>query len=285
MPGSINISVVIVSYECLGPLKECLGSLLNQGEISFEIIVVDNDSGDGTGEFLKSENIKSVLLYRNIGFGAAVNIGQLQAGGEYLFILNPDTVVPPGTLKSLYEFATATPGAGIVSPLIIWPDGTIQRSARQFPSRYDFLFGRGSPLFKLGLTGERQAGYIVAFDSGATTVPAVSATAAFIETALFRSLGCFDERYFLYLEDLDLCRRVAASGKDIWMLPEIKVAHAWRQSSGSRPYFASYHHHLSVYKYFRKFYPRQYARNFLLAIALTIGFIMNSILLIFGRRS
>lgn len=279
----IDVSIVIVSYNCLGPLKECLESIAAQDGVTYEVIVVDNASNDGTAQFLKDRKTRGAFLENNIGFGAGINLGQNEATGEFLFILNPDTILPSGTLQALYDFANNNENTGLLSPLIIWPDGETQRSARKLPTRVDFLFGRGSPLFKLGITGEKHAGYIQISDNKPLRVPAISATAAFLRTGLFRSLGGFDSRFFMYLEDIDLCKRVAEQKLDIWLLPQIKVIHGWRQSSSGRPYFASFHHHISVYKYFRKHYPRQPVRNFLLLTVLIFGFMISLLIIAFGR--
>ncbi|OGC89967.1 MAG: hypothetical protein A2W25_12400 [candidate division Zixibacteria bacterium RBG_16_53_22] len=282
MPQQIDISIIIVSYKCLGPLKECLDSIAAQDGISRQVIVVDNGSRDGTAEFLESLPIKKVILGKNIGFGAGVNLGQGMANGTHLLILNPDTILPPGTLKSLHDYACRTENVGLISPLMVSPDGTPQFSARSLPTRLDFLFGRGSPLFKLGLTREKQAGYIQCLSGAPISVPAVSATAAMIKTELFRSLGGFDQRFFMYLEDIDLCKRIGAERLGIWLLPDIKVIHGWRQSTRARPYFTSFHHHLSVLKYFMKHNANQPVRNLLLAAALSCGFLASSLLIFFG---
>jgi GT2 family glycosyltransferase len=88
----------------------------------------------------------------------------------------------------------------------------------------------------------------------------------------------------MYLEDIDLCRRLGQAGLEIWLHPGIKVVHGWRKSSRTRPYFALYHHHLSVLKYFAKYYPTQIMRNSLLAAILLIGFIFSSLLILIGEK-
>jgi hypothetical protein len=282
LPSQIDISVVIVSYNCLESLKACLGSITAQEGITYEVIVVDNASDDGTREFLKCLKLNKTLLETNIGFGAGINLGASMAQGAFLFVLNPDTFLPPWTLKALYDFACENENAGLISPLIVWPNGAVQNSARSLPTRWDFLFGRGSPLFKLRITGERRAGYIEPTNDDPIVVPAVSATAAFIRAELFQSLGGFDSRFFMYLEDIDLCKRIGQRGMTIWLQPRVKVVHGWRQSSKTRPYFTSYHHHLSVLRYFRKHHPNQPIRNIMLAIVLSAGFLTSALLIAFG---
>jgi len=280
-----GISCVIVGYRSLECLKSCIDSLRLQEDVDFEIIVVDNDSRDGTAEFLgESRNIKGVVLDRNRGFGAAVNIAAAEAEFKYLFILNPDTVVPSGTLKKLREAAESHPGFGLIAPALEYPDGRLQLSARAFPGRRDFLLSRGSPLFKLGITGEKKAGYISPVDDKPLEVPAVSATAIMVGTSLFTKIGGFDERFFMYLEDIDLCRRIREKGAPVILLPGVKVRHSWRKSSSRRPYFASFHHHLSVLKYFDKYEKNRILLNLGLAAALIFGFIYNVLVIALGKR-
>ena len=279
-----DISVIIVSYNCLDALKDCLNSIAAQDGVTFDIISVDNASSDGSGDYLKNQHFKKILSSRNLGFGAAVNLAVGQAEGLYLLMLNPDTSLPLGALQSLFEFAECHPNAGIVSAMLISLDGGIQLSARKLPRRRDFFLGRGSPLFRFGITNEKEAGYIIPPDEQPLQVPSVSATALLIKHEIFTNIGGFDPRFFMYLEDVDLCRRISGNGFEIWMLPSVKIKHSWRKSSKSRPYFASFQHHLSVYKYFSKYNPGQVFHNLLLLIFLVFGYFANSFITIIGRQ-
>lgn len=271
MPYGCDISVIIVSYNCLESLKACLESLGDEQGVRSEILVFDNASSDGTASFLDSQRFKHIKSDKNLGFGAAVNRTSDRAEGRFLFILNPDTIVPPSSLSRLLKYAEDNPSTGIVAPALHHPDGRLQLSARKFPRRRDILVGRGSPLSHLGLADEEKAGYITTMEDGPVEIPAVSATAILMEKGFLRELGGFDERFFMYMEDLDLCRRIKDKKRKIVMLPAVSVIHSWRQSSRNRPYFTSYHHHLSIYKYFAKHYPRQVARNLMLLIFLAAG--------------
>lgn len=285
MPFQYQISSIIVSYNCLESLKACVRSLENQTGVESEIIVIDNGSNDGTVDFLKEREFKAILSQKNLGYGAAVNRAAKKAEGKYLFILNPDTELAPVSLETLHKYAESNPDVGLVSPSLRYPDGRIQLSARRFPRRRDFLLGRGSPLFLLGLTGEKEAGYIALDGDEPVNVPAVSATALLVRSELFRRIGGCDERFFLYLEDLDLCRNVRNMEFEIVLLPSVTVFHSWRESSRKRPYFSSFHHHLSVFKYYRKHYPNQWLYNLLLLFALVVGLVISSVTItIRGRK-
>ena len=285
MPDRYVISTIVISYNCLGPLKDALNALKAQTGIDHEVIVVDNSSSDGTIEYLKNQSIKAIYSDINLGYGQAANLGAAEASGKYLFILNPDTVFGPITLAELYRFAESGEDIGLVSPLLLHTDGSLQVTSRKLPERLDFFLGRGSPLFKLGLTDESAAGYIMPHGDKPLEIPTVSATALLINRGLFNKIGGFDRRYFLYLEDIDLCRRVAEAGLKVILLPTVTITHSWRGSSRKRPFFAIYHHHRSVWKYFRKYYPGEWIYNSLLLIALCCGFIISSLLAALGKKA
>lgn len=275
-----GISCIIVSYKSLDNLKECIESLLRQTGVASEIVVVDNDSRDGTGQYLKQLDIKSVLLNKNRGFGAAVNLGSKEAVYNHLFILNPDTIVPQDSLKRLFQFSESGKEYGVIAPALEYPDGRPQISARKLPGRLDFLLSRGSPLFRFGITGEKKAGYIIPKGDNPVKVPAVSATALLIKTELFNDIGGFDERFFMYMEDIDLCRRIKEKGFTVVLIPDVKIKHSWRKSSSKRPFFTAYHHHLSVLKYFIKYDKNRPIMNIFLAFALGMGFLFSAAVIV-----
>jgi len=283
MKSDIRISCIIVTYNSEKSIKNCISSI-QSSPIQSEIIVVDNNSYDNTKELLRGKNINTVFLENNVGFGRGVNIGVEKSETEFLFILNPDTEILPDTFSELLNFADSNKNWSVLAPRLNYPDGKLQISAREFPDRLDFLAGRGSPLFKLGLTDEKKAGYIIPENDNPLEVPAVAATAILMKTDFFNQIGGFDEMFFMYLEDIDLCRRVRDKGENIFMIPTAVVKHIWRESSKSRPFFTSYHHHRSVYKYFRKYYPNQIIKNMALLLALSGGFIVSSLLILFKPK-
>jgi len=278
-----GITCIIVSYKSLDSLKICIESIKEQKGIASEIVVVDNDSRDGTDDYLNKLDLKRILLDKNRGFGAAVNLAAKKAEYKYLFILNPDTIVPQDSLKKLFQFAESGSEYGLLAPALEYPDGKPQLSARSLPRRRDFFLGRGSPLYKLGVTGEKEAGYIAPDDRKPIKIPAVSATAIMVKTALFNDIGGFDERFFMYLEDIDLCRRIRERGMPVILVPEVKIKHSWRESSSKRPFFTSYHHHLSILKYFIKYDKNRLMLNLILAFALIAGFVLT-VIIVFCKK-
>ncbi|MCP4580226.1 MAG: glycosyltransferase family 2 protein [candidate division Zixibacteria bacterium] len=276
-----KVSILIVTYNNASTINRCLESLRRQESADFEILVKDNASVDETEEILaKYENIKVFTDNKNLGFGAAMNYLAKMAEGEFLFILNPDCECPENTLARLYEFGRNHGGA--ISPALKYPDNSLQVSARNFPDFRRIVFSRRSPLFQLGLFKTGDAGYIK--PDHPAKVPAISATAMFIGKNDFESVDGFDERFFMYLEDIDLCRRLNSAEIDVWYLPDIQIKHVLGASSSTTAFKSSFHHHLSIYKYFTKHFPGKYIRNSFLAILLFGGLMTTILMKLLGFR-
>jgi len=248
----------------------------------FEILVRDNGSKDATVKTIKGfEEVRRFDSSRNEGFGAGMNRLARQAEGEYLFLLNPDCICPEHTLEMIHEFARHHDG--VIAPALTDLGGRPQISARNLPDFKNILFSRRSPFYLLGITGQEAAGYLKLNEP--TKVPAVSATALAIRRKLFNEVGGFDERFFLYLEDIDLCRRLGEAGLDIWYLPSLKIKHAWGASARIAPARSTYYHHVSMFRYFSKHFPGSYLRLFMLFLLLAGGFALTIVLGWFGLRA
>jgi GT2 family glycosyltransferase len=230
------ISVIVVNYKVPECLKEMIRSIKNASlSDRTEIIVVDNASNDGSFELITSEfsEVKWVQLKNNIGFGKACNIGAKNARGEFLLLINPDTVIAENTLSVAVEFMNSNPDAGIMGPKILNPDGSLQPGCRRsFPTPQN-AFYRFSGLSKLFPKSPRFGKYNLTFlDQDQTTkVDAVSGSFMFIRRAQFVSIGGFDEQFFMYGEDLDLCWRMRESGYSVWYNPETQIIHHKGKSS------------------------------------------------------
>ena len=279
--GKPEISVLIVTYNNAITIEDCLKAISGQSIPASEIMIFDNFSEDETLSILrKCPNIKLTESPNNIGFAAAMNRLADQASGKYFFILNPDCRCPSDTLQSLFLFVQTHSGA--ISPALVFPGGKIQPSAREFPDYTNIIYSRRSPLSLFGLFGGNKAGFLT--PGQATTVPVVSATALFISKSTFDAVGRFDERFFLYCEDIDLCRKLRDHKIDIWYLPELKVTHLLRVSSRKNPLKPLYHHHCAILKYFTKYNPHRYIRNSILFIMLVIGFMISAVFAMVSNR-
>ena len=232
----ILISVIIVNYKVPECLRESIRSLY-QAELfnKTEIIVVDNASGDQSQKLI-TEEFKEVIwiqLKFNIGFGKACNIGAQNARGHYLLFLNPDTVINKDTLSVAVEFMKTHPHAGIMGPKILNPDGSLQASCRRgFPTPMVALY-HFSGLSRLFPRSKRFGRYNMTYldPEQSSEVDAISGSFMFVRKELFSKVKGFDERFFMYGEDLDLCWRIHVSGYSVWYHPQTLIIHRKGRSS------------------------------------------------------
>ena len=233
------ISVVIVNYKVPESLRQALHSL-RQADLYPEtkVIVVDNASDDGSKEMVAREfpEVKWIQLKSNIGFGKACNVGAKHAAGEYLLILNPDTIIARSTLLLACEFMRSHPEVGLVGPKLLNPDGTLQPGCRRgFPTPEAALY-RFTGMSKMFPKSKRFGHYNLTYldPDVSYEVDAISGSFMFLPRRLFESIGGFDEQFFMYGEDLDLCRRIKEKGYKVWYNPEMRVIHLKGRSSAKR---------------------------------------------------
>lgn len=229
------VSVIVVSFNTRDLLRECLTSLLEEcGRLpsgaAAEVLVIDNASSDGSAEMVAREFADSVRLLRsdvNLGFGVANNVAIEAAQGRHLVLLNSDAFFQPGALARALEHLDSDPGAGIGGARLVGRDGTLQPSARAFHSI------AGTALVLSGLS-DRIPLDATRMDRG-TAAPAAAdwVTGAFMivrREALARA-GLFDPAFFLYFEEVDLCRRIRAAGFRVMYWPDVVVTHLGGESS------------------------------------------------------
>jgi GT2 family glycosyltransferase len=267
------LSVIIVSWNVRSLLDGCLESLrpwLNHesagAEAPAEIIVVDNASSDGTVAWLRTAwpHVQVLASAKNLGFGRANNAGLARARGEWLLLLNPDTLVQPGAVETLITFLAAHPAAGMAAPRLLYGDGSLQRNAFRFPGLAQVvldLFPLHSRLVESPLNGryraERQP------DAAPFPIDHPLGAAMLIRRAVYEQVGGFDEGFFMYAEEVDWCRRIRAAGWEIWQVPAACIVHLAGQSTrqvAGRMYVELWR---ARYRFFAKHYPprfRQAAR-------------------------
>jgi GT2 family glycosyltransferase len=228
-----DVSVVIVTYESRGLVERCLRALDRDARgaaTSREVIVVDQGSADGTAAWLRDArpDVRLVALDENLGFGPGNNRGLEVARGRWAFLLNSDGFVEPGAIDELVRFGDAQPRAGAVGPRLRFGDGRLQRSCRGFPTPFrvatEYLFLRqlrpGSPRLN--------AFYCGGFDHrAARRVDWLTGAALLVRRAALAEVGGFDERFFMYSEEVDLLRRLDAAGWETWFDPAAEVVHLW----------------------------------------------------------
>ena len=233
----MDISFVILNYKSKGLLRNCLRSImeLDWSGLRYEIIVVDNDSRDGVKETL-GQNFAGVILIespKNLGMGAGNNLGVKQARGEYLVVLNPDTVALAGAVNKMYDFMAANPQIGLVGPKLINPDGSLQYTRCRFPLLLTPVYRR-TPLQKLNAIQHKLDLYLTKdqnYDE-ASRADWLYGACLFIRRKSLEQVGYFDERYFLGFEDTDLCRRLWQAGWEVWYYPQAVFIHYPQRFSG-----------------------------------------------------
>jgi GT2 family glycosyltransferase len=205
-------TIVIVNYNTRDLLRQCLASLRAHAPM-YPVVVVDNASTDDSAIMVEGEFPEVTLLCnpQNIGFGAANNRAVARVKTEFTMLLNSDARVEDDVIAASARTLDEHPEGGLVGPRLKWPDGTIQRSARRFPS------ARRSLRNALALQD--------AIPSALTEADYVDGAAALVRTRALRGVKGFDERFFLYAEDADLCRRLKLAGWRIFYDPRVHAVH------------------------------------------------------------
>ncbi|MFZ1684331.1 MAG: glycosyltransferase family 2 protein [Candidatus Zixiibacteriota bacterium] len=270
MSQPASVSIVIVTYNSSSVIAPCLFSILAlTGNDILEIIVVDNHSADETVALI-AQNFPSVKVINspdNVGFAAACNLGAKTATGAFLLFLNPDVVLDPDAISLLLIAAGSRKKVGAVTGRLRFPDGRFQANCRKFPTIGNMLFSRGSIAGKLLLNhlGLSHV-YTLPDYTEVTEVPAVAGTVLLIRRDLFLIARGFDQRFFLFMEDTDLCRRLSYSGYTNLYVPQAGAEHQWGRGSRTGHIVRAWHHHQSVWRYFLKHYPNGFSLILLPAI-------------------
>jgi GT2 family glycosyltransferase len=234
--GRPAISIIIVNYKVPEFIMQAISSIkAAAAAANAEIIVVDNASEDQSKEIIGGQfpEVLFIGLKKNIGFGKACNIGVRHSHGEYLLFLNPDTLISHNTLEVCLRFMAGHPDIGILGPKIINPDGSLQSGCRRsFPTplnSFYYLFG----LARLFPHSKRFGAYNLNYlDSDLSLeVDAVAGSFMFMRRVVFKEIDGFDEAFFMYGEDLDLCAKVKQNGYKVWYHPETRIIHFKAQSS------------------------------------------------------
>ncbi|HKP51784.1 MAG TPA: glycosyltransferase [Chloroflexia bacterium] len=233
-----DLSIIIVNWNVAGLLEACLRSLpaaLGHWSGRAEVLVVDNASTDGSVEMVRHEfpGVRLIALDRNLGFSGGNNTGIRASCGKYLFLLNPDTIAHPGSISTLADYIEAHSEVGIVAPRLLNPDGTLQPSRRRFPTLATALI-ESTPLQRW-LPDAPTLGrfYMLDKPDGETQeVDWVSGAALMCRREALMQAGLLDPGYFMFSEEVDLCRRVSNAGWRVVYLPEAVITHYGGQSTG-----------------------------------------------------
>ena len=253
----MSVTVVVVNFNTSALAKRCLESAAaDLGARGWSAIVIDNASSDGGVEALAALPRTTVVVNpTNAGFGAAVNQAAARSTAPLLWVLNPDCVVHPGAFAALADTLDAHGDCAIAAPRLLNADGSVQASARGNPTAWTGLFGRNTLLTRIFPSSAVARRNLPARDlaaSGVESAPVdwVMGAAMLIRRAWFDAVGGFDEGYFLYWEDADLCRRLWQRGYATRYVPRAVVTHDGGASAETDSPLATRAFHRSAYRYY-----------------------------------
>lgn len=250
-------SVVIVTYHTGASLRLAVESSLAQPELK-ELVIVDNGNPEETLAWLRSvaeKNKKVTLLtgHGNIGFGKACNMGVANCSGEFVLLLNPDSILPEKALADMQYEMNAHPDFWAAGAHMLNADGTEQRGGRRRLMTPKIAISESLYLYRL-LGWARMNLHKEALPDSPTQVEAISGAFIFIRREHYETLGGMDENYFIHVEDMDFCRRINEAGGKILFVPSVKVLHLKSTSKVSSA-FVEYHKTKGFIRYHQKFYP------------------------------
>lgn len=259
----MEVSIIIVPYKCKDVFKVALDAVFaSKTNFEYEVIVVDNDSQDGTVEMVQQDYLSrpdiaaklTLITNTNEGFAKGNNRGLAVAKGAYKLLLNPDTQVAPDTLQIMMDFMKSRPDVGISTCRLVKGDGTLDAACRR--SLPDPLNGfmRVTGLSFLFPKSRLTAGYNLSHTDPNTEMEIGACVGAFmfVSPACYEKIGMLDDQFFMYGEDLDWCKRAHDAGFKIWYYPKTTTMHYKGASSRKNSKKALYEFHNTMWQYYKK---------------------------------
>ncbi|MDD5766225.1 MAG: glycosyltransferase family 2 protein, partial [Candidatus Marinimicrobia bacterium] len=282
----MTVSVIIVSYNVKEFLYQCIVSLMKslQG-ISSEIIVVDNNSADGSDEMVrfKFQDFKLISNKENLGFATACNQGLKIAKGQYILLLNPDTLIQEDTIRTMIDFFENHQNAGAAGCKILNTDGSLQQACRRsFPTpmtAFPKIVGLSWLFPKIKRFGKYNLTYLD--PDQLAEVDAVSGSFLMFRRTVWEKIGGLDETYFMYGEDLDFCFRIKQAGWKIFYVPFTKIIHY----KGESAKLATFDNFITFYRAMDIFVKKNFRKSYsiFLGVPLRIGIFIRGVISIIGR--
>ena len=232
--SAIDVSIIYVNWNCAEEIAASIQSVRSMSPAChYEIIVVDNNSPQGSAPLDQDSGIRLLYSNTNKGFGAGCNHGSYAAQGKYLLFLNPDTRFLNDVLGELLAFLQAHPSAGVVGPLLEDGAGKVQfDGGRSLPTLLNEFLQHSTLAFKYPHGALTSKPYLSNWDHRSTReVETVLGACMLMRAEVFFSIGGFDEKFFLYSEEVDLCCRLRSTGLQIWYLHTARLLHKERQST------------------------------------------------------
>ena len=271
----MNLSCIIVSYNNSTPLRNCLESIYHTlREISFEVIIVDNSQND-SGMLSLKESYPQVQLIQNsqnVGFAKANNQAVRSAKGETLLFLNPDTILTDQAIEKMVAFLKSNADVGALGPKVLNEDGSLQYSCRRFPTLMTGFFNRYSLLSKWFPDNPYTVNYLMKDFSHDENreVDWLSGCCLMVPRAVFEKVNGFDEQYFLFNEDIDLCRTISQSGYKVMYFPSAEITHHVNTSNSKVPVAIIIKRHQGMKHYYGKHYEKNPLAKIIVNFAITL---------------
>jgi hypothetical protein len=230
----MDVSIIYVNWNCA---EEILASLVLVREwthtFKYEVIVVDNASAQGTQGMQLDAGIRLILNSENRGFGAGCNLGARHASGRYLLFLNPDTRFLNDVVTELVGFLDGHPLAAVAGPMVVDEHDNVRFNAgRSLPTLFNEFLQHSTLTYRFPRCSWTSEPYLSGWDHRSTReVESVIGACLMVRAELFRSIGGFDEAFFLYSEELDLCCRIRKAGHQVWYVHTGRLMHKERQST------------------------------------------------------
>jgi len=253
----MQLSIILVNFNHSKYLVPCFSSIQNSLEgMGYEVVVVDNHSTDHSGSLIRNQRFKCQLIEnpQNMGFARAVNIAFLKTKGEYLLILNPDVQLRSGSVQKMIDFMEQNRKVGVTMPKLLNADGSLQYSVRTFYNFWSLILRRTlmgkmapqHPAIREHLMMDWDHNHACEVDWGL-------GAAMMIRRKALSGQKVFDERFFLYFEDVDLCFRMKKEGWKVMYLPEAVLVHSHLRESAAHVFNrAKWEHFMSFIKFFLK---------------------------------
>lgn len=257
----VNLSIIILSYNSKTDLERLLPSIVKaKDSLNVETIIIDNGSADSSADWIAAQisnyaelNLK-LIRNSNSGFARGNNLGIKIARGEYLLILNPDTRLEPDVLKAMHAFMENQSGIGIATCKVVLPDGRLDLACRRrFPNPVNSFK-------RLFLRNNRDYNLIDSDENRETEIDACMGAFMFIRRpgGNLSKLELFDEDFFMYGEDIDLCWRFKQMGMKVWYYPKVFITHFKGSSSAKMPFKALKWFHDAMWIFYKKHYAADY---------------------------
>ena len=272
---TVDLSCIIVNYYSSASLKNCLESVYQTlRKISFEVIIVDNSQNDPGMASLKEAypQVRVIQNATNVGFAKANNQATLSAQGKTLLFLNPDTILADQSIEDMVAHLESNPDIGALGPKVLNTDGSLQYSCRRFPTLMTGFFNRYSLLSRWFPDNPYTVQYLMKdynHDEN-REVDWLSGCCLMVPRAVFEKAGGFDEHYFLFNEDIDLCRAIGQNGFKVMYFPLAKITHHVSTSNSKVPARIIIKRHRGMKHYYGKHHDKNPLTKIIVHTAITL---------------